>query len=199
MAFSSKIAMLVIVGLSPLSITAQTANVPTTDTTKTSEPSLNARKIHEAANAYVAGARLLDRGNLAAAEDQFIKAATLNPENPDYLQAATLAHEHRVTDLVQQAGKARVLGQTQKSQELLSEARKLDPENIIVTQHTDPVAAISSFHPEIRASLDSPSATWIREVSALIANTWHPKLRRPCRHSANDSASPVTVWYPHGL
>jgi general secretion pathway protein D len=167
MAFSSKIAMLVIVGLSPLSITAQTANVPTTDTTKTSEPSLNARKIHEAANAYVAGARLLDRGNLAAAEDQFIKAATLNPENPDYLQAATLAHEHRVTDLVQQAGKARVLGQTQKSQELLSEARKLDPENIIVTQHTDPVAAISSFHPEIRASLDSPSATWIREVSAL--------------------------------
>lgn len=166
MAFFPKIAVLVIAGLWPLPITAQTANTSATDT-KAAEPPINGRKIREAANAYVAGARLLDRGNLAAAEKQFTKAATLNPDNPDYLQAAMLAHEHRVTNLVQQAGKARLLGHSEKSQELLAEARKLDPENAIVSQHTDPAVTLSSFQPEIRASLDSSSTTWVQQAPAL--------------------------------
>lgn len=112
-------------------------------------------QIREAANEYIAGARLLDRGDLAGAEAQFAKAARLNPENRDYLQAMTLAHEHRVTDLVQQAGKARMLGQAAKSEELLAEARKLDPDNAIVTQHTGPAPVQGVFHPEINAADES--------------------------------------------
>jgi general secretion pathway protein D len=125
------------------------------------------RQIHQAENAYIAGARLLDRGDLAGAEAQFAKAARLNPENHDYLQAAALAHEHRVTDLVQQAGKARMLGNPAKSEELLAEARKLDPENTIVTQHTDPASLQAVFHPEINAAPDSASASWIQQAPAI--------------------------------
>src|SRR6185369_3766821 len=99
----------------------------------------------------------LDHGNMAAAEIQFAKAATLNPTNTNYLQAAALAHEHRVTQLVQQAGKARLLGHSEQAESLLAEARKLDPENTIVTQHTEPAAASTTFRPEIQAPLDAPS------------------------------------------
>ena len=84
MAFFPEIAMLALVNLWPLPITAQTANTPATPPTKTAEQSTNGRRIHEAENAYVTGARLLDRGNLAAAEEQFTKAAALNPNNPEY-------------------------------------------------------------------------------------------------------------------
>jgi len=168
MAFFPEIAVLVLISIWPLPIKAQTANTSATPPTKTAEPAINNRKIHEAENAYVAGARLLDHGNLAAAEEQFTKAATLNPGNPDYLRAATLAHEHRVTNLVQQAGKARLLGQAEKSQELLTEARKLDPDNTIVTQHSDPAAAGTSFQPEIRGSFD-PSATASLQQAPAIA------------------------------
>src|SRR4051794_24232803 len=90
------------------------------------------RQIAEAKDQYIAGARLLDRGDLAGAEVRFAKAAALNPENHDYLQAAALAHEHRVTELVQQAGKARMLGKPAESDQLLAQARNLDPDNAIV-------------------------------------------------------------------
>src|SRR5690242_1026407 len=65
------------------------------------------RELRRADDAYLEGARLLDRGQLAAAEKAFLKASKIVPTKPEYLQAATLAHEHRVTELVQQAGRAR--------------------------------------------------------------------------------------------
>ena len=125
------------------------------------------RQIHDADDAYLAGARLLDRGDLRDAEAQFAKAARLNPNNSEYLQATTLAREHRVTELVQQAGKARLLGQNEKAQSLLAEARQLDPDNSIVTQHDNPAAPSAAFHPEIQASIDPSSTPWIQQAPAI--------------------------------
>ncbi|WP_035350167.1 type II secretion system protein GspD [Edaphobacter aggregans] len=130
-------------------------------------PKPTTRQIHEAEDAYIAGARLLDRGDLTGAEAQFAKAAALNPSNPDYLQATALARSHRVTELVQQAGKARLLGQREKAQSLLAEARKLDPENVIVTQHDDPAALSAAFHPEVQATIDPSSTPWIQQPPAI--------------------------------
>jgi type II secretory pathway component GspD/PulD (secretin) len=108
------------------------------------------RKAQEADDAYLQGVRLLDHGNLSGAEKQFLKAYKIVPSRADYMQAATLAHEHRVTELVQQAGRARLLGHPGKADSLLAEAHQLDPNNNIVSQHTDTVVPRSSFHPEIR-------------------------------------------------
>jgi Flp pilus assembly secretin CpaC len=99
-----------------------------------------------------------------AAEAMFAKAVRLNPKDPNYIQAAALAHEHRVTELVQLAGKARLLGQVERSQSLLAEARELDPENAIVAQHTDSSAPSTAFRPEIQASTD-PS--WIQHAPVI--------------------------------
>ncbi len=116
-----------------------------------------------AEDAYLAGARLLDRNELAAAEVQFAKALKLNPTRSEYAQAVALAHEHRVTDLIQQSGKARLLGQTDEADKLLAEARKLDPQSNIVTQHVDATAPPHAFS----AQFDPETEPWIREGPAI--------------------------------
>jgi Flp pilus assembly secretin CpaC len=157
----------------------------TTEPAKKPQPS--PRQLREAEDAYLAGARLLDRRDMAGAEARFAKAAALNPTNADYIQAAALAHEHRITELVQQAGKARLLGHADKAQELLAEAQRLDPTNIIVTQHLDAAVASASFRPLIQA--DSSSIPFWQQKVAAIAGpiTLQPKPGKQSFQIAADS------------
>lgn len=103
----------------------------------------------QAADAYLAGARLLDRNELDGAEKNFRRAIALDPANPDYSTAINIVREHRLTALVQQAGKARLLGQNATADSLFAQARALDPQNAIITQHLDSVPLEASFAPEI--------------------------------------------------
>lgn len=138
----------------------KTSSQPPVDQAKTKPVSetLTARQRRDAEDAYLAGARLLDRKDLAAAEEQFKKAAKLNPGSHDYAQAAALAHQERVTDLVQQAGKARLLGQKKKADSLLAEAHQLDPENAMVQQRLGESALSRVFRPEIEPWIQSGPA-----------------------------------------
>jgi general secretion pathway protein D len=111
-----------------------------------------------AEDAYLAGARLLSHNDLTGAEIQFGKAAKLNPSNSDYAAAYAVIHQRHVNQLVQESGKARLLGQNEKAETLLAEARLLDPENKIVRQSVDTGALPKVFHPEIEPWIrDSPS------------------------------------------
>jgi len=59
----------------------------------------------------------------------------LNPLNRDYILALADVREHRVTEMVQAAAQARRLGQNDKADDLLAQARVLDPDNPVVAQH----------------------------------------------------------------
>ena len=116
------------------------------------------RQIQAAEDAYLAGARLLEHNDLAGAEAQFGKALQLNPGNADYANALAVTHQHHITELVQQAGKARLLGQNEKAETLLAEARLLDPESPLIGQGVDTGAIPKVFHPEIEPWIhDAPS------------------------------------------
>jgi general secretion pathway protein D len=126
---------------------------------KAGQPTANppSKHLSEAAEtAYLSGARLLDRKDLGGAETEFIKATRLDPANRDYALALTLTHQRHVAELVQQAGKARLLGQNEKADTLLAEARLLDPHNEIAPQNVDPSVPPKVFRPEIEP--------WIKEV-----------------------------------
>jgi general secretion pathway protein D len=139
--------------------------------TSTQQPTAPAKAVKPAANppskhqteaaetAYLSGARLLDRKDLGGAETAFTKATRLDPANRDYALALTLTHQRHVAELVQQAGKARLLGQNEKADTLLAEARLLDPQNEIASQTVDPGILPKVFHPEIEP--------WIREAPEL--------------------------------
>jgi len=113
----------------------------------------------QAEDAYLAGARLLDRNDLTGAEIQFDKAVELDPSNSDYANAYAVTHQRHITQLVQESGKARLLGQNEKAETLLAEARLLDPENKIVGQSVDAGSPPKVFHPEIEP--------WIRDAPAI--------------------------------
>ena len=133
------------------------------------------RQAQAADNAYLAGARLLIKNDAAGAETQFNKATKLNPDNRDYALALTLTHEHHVAELVQQAGKARLLGQHEKAETLLAEAALLDPDNSMFGQHRDAGAPPKLFHPEIEP--------WIREAPSIAGPvTLQPKGGRQSFH-----------------
>src|SRR5271168_420029 len=129
---------------------------------KTVETTVGAPTKHQvqaAEDAYLAGARLVDHNDLTGAEIQFDKAIKLNPSNNDYAMAYTITHQRHITELVRESGKARLLGQNEKAETLLAEARLLDPQNSIVGQHVDSGALPKVFHPEIEP--------WIREGPAI--------------------------------
>jgi general secretion pathway protein D len=128
-------------------------------TTEAADGAPTKRQIQAAEDAYLAGARLLDRNDVAGAEIQFDKAVKLNPSNGDYAKAYAVTHQRHITELVQQSGKARLLGQNEKAETLLAEARLLDPQNSIVDKGVDPGALPKLFH-----SMIEP---WIREGPAI--------------------------------
>jgi len=124
------------------------------------------RELRDAEDAYLEGAKLLDRNDLAGAEKQFLKASKIIPSRADYIQAAALAHEHRVTELVQQAGRARLLGHPEKADALLADARRLDPQNNIVTQHAEPANRQPALHRQIEIR-DAQQNLFSRDINHI--------------------------------
>ena len=157
------------------SATAEVAHAPA--------ETLDKHQVRAADDAYLAGARLLDQKDLAGAEKEFAKALKLNPSNSEYALALALAREHHVTELVRESSKARLLGQTDKSEKLLAEARLLDPQNDIVTQHTDIATPAVSFSPKIEVK-DEP---WLRQGPAVAGPvTLEPKAGTQSFHIHSD-------------
>jgi len=158
------------------------------DPAPTPRPALASRSAQQAADVYLTGARLLDRNDLDGAEASFRKAIALDPGNQDYARALSITLEHRVTALVQQAGNARILGQSAKADALLAQARTLDPQNAIVTQHVAPAASAAGFLPEI----EGEPAPWIAKAPALAGPvTLTPSTESRSFHSHADTRSVV--------
>ena len=88
-----------------------------------------------AEQAFLSGARELDRKDFTAAQASFTRAAALNPANPVYPQALDLAQQGRVSELIQQAAKARLLNQQDRANQLLEEAKLVSPMDERVLEH----------------------------------------------------------------
>jgi len=99
---------------------------------------ISEKQAREADDAYLEGAKHVEHGDLAAAERSFGRAVLLNPANRDYILALADIRQHRVTEFVQAAAQARSLGQNDKADDLLAQARLLDPDNPVVAQHFAP-------------------------------------------------------------
>ncbi len=98
-------------------------------------PSPSPRQIGQARDAFLAGARQLDRRDYNGAEKSFTRALALVPNDRGYRTALALAREHHVTDLVQAAGRDRLQGDDSGAARLVAEAKALAPENAMVQQH----------------------------------------------------------------
>jgi general secretion pathway protein D len=123
---------------------AQSAKTPAaTNAPAQSAPATQNVSLHEkneASKAFLEGAKALKKDDLRTAEKQFERATKLDPGNADYSTALTIAREHLLTQLVQEASKARLTGHDDTARSLLAQAYLLDPNNPIVEQHVDELA-----------------------------------------------------------
>jgi general secretion pathway protein D len=63
------------------------------------------------------------------------EAAQLDPGNPNYAAASEVVRSHAVTELIQNATKARIRGDATAERAALMKAAKLDPHNLQVAEH----------------------------------------------------------------
>jgi general secretion pathway protein D len=120
---------------------------------------VSARQARAADDAYLEGAKEIQRKNVAAAEEDFARAVQLNPNNRDYKLALIVARESHLNELIQSAAKARLLGDTVRAESLLEQARAIDPTNPTVAQHfarDGAVAAPSLPTPSLASTLGPP-------------------------------------------
>jgi type II secretory pathway component HofQ len=93
----------------------------------------SARK--RAASLFLAASKQFEKENFEQAMLSYQRAAELDPSNANYRLAAELARSHLVTALIQQAAKARLLGDDSAERAALERALALDPRNVQVTEH----------------------------------------------------------------
>ena len=86
-------------------------------------------------DAYLAGARALDRKDMAEAQVDFSRAVALDPTRQEYTLALNLTRDKRIGQLIQEAAQARLSGATPRADALLATARALDPTNEQVLEH----------------------------------------------------------------
>ena len=96
---------------------------------------------------YLEGAKALESENYTIAEADFTQAAQLDPANDQYQAARAIIVGHHVTELIQDADKARMLGHPDQAHADLLLAYRLDPKNPMIAQHIDQIAAEAASNP----------------------------------------------------
>lgn len=143
------------------------------------KPQITSKEAREADDAYLEGAKHVQRGDLGAALSSFEKAVHLNPNDSDYALALIVTRENYVTELVQRAAKARASGDSDRADKLLAQARTLDPNNREVVQHD-----VSS-----RPSVESQ---WAQRGPGLFYSSVDPS-KFPARKIASTLQGPVAL------
>ena len=98
------------------------------------------RAQRKAAKLYLHGVDLLKNQQPEPAWDLLKQAVELMPDNRTYIEAAELARQSTVTQLVQQASRERTNGATEDSAKLLQRAQAIDPSNPLVLEHLGQLA-----------------------------------------------------------
>jgi Flp pilus assembly secretin CpaC len=131
------------------------------------------RESRAAEDAYIGGARLLEKNDRAGAEREFTRATALAPDNRDYALALSALRESRVSELVHEAGKARLLGHDVQAESLLAQARRIDPTSAILLQHPVP-GSISDREKVHSWLLDGPRlAAPVQLKPAAVPKSFH--------------------------
>ena len=143
---------------------------------------VTARQARQADDAYLAGSGYLDKGQLDKAQKFFDRAAKLNPEEPKYTLAATIARENVISGMVRKSEVMRSAGDAAGADALLAAAAKLDPQNDLVTEHMHQPA-----EPELQFGPYLPSADGVLQPQLMPVIEFAPNHTTQSFHLRSDA------------
>jgi general secretion pathway protein D len=124
---------------------------------------------------YLQGAKLLDHDDCHGAYRAFTGAAALDPGNQQYVTAREVARQHLITQLVQEAVKARLTGHPEVSRQKLEEALILDPKNPVIAQHVEELTQDNKVFVDPADVKDADAEGPIELTPATIKKSFHLK------------------------
>jgi general secretion pathway protein D len=95
---------------------------------------------HEAEKSFREGTDAIVKNDPATAQKDFARAHELDPGDKRYPLSTEVARQFVITQMVQKAVKAKLLGHADEARSTLAEALKLDPGNTMVMQHIGELA-----------------------------------------------------------
>lgn len=113
--------------------------------------SISKKDQKQAQTVFLRGAREYRDGHFEAAESTFLQAIQLDPQKREYVIALTVAQEHRIAVLIQQASDERSRNHPEKADALIAQAREIDPRNPLVQQHIATADTIQPVSVEVPA------------------------------------------------
>jgi type II secretory pathway component GspD/PulD (secretin) len=161
-------------------------------------PSTSSKQnLRAAENAYLAGAKKLERDDLNGAEREFTRAEKLDPQNRDYAIAISVTRQHRLMELVQQAGQEKLAGNQGKAEKLLAQARAIDPQNPLVLEHSGLALQTSAAQATNAASGEIASVQVAVKPDEKATNTLEDPISNRARMiSAGEEHEPWRIQAP---
>ncbi len=142
--FKARVSLCLVAALWVIMPLIGSAQEPAPPATPTPAKEPTPRQVRAAEKFYAQGVRAMQKGDVDAAEKAFAKAVKADPSSRDYALDLQIATQHRVTRLIQDADKARLMGQPDVARADLAEALALDPKNLEVSQHIFNLANVAS-------------------------------------------------------
>jgi general secretion pathway protein D len=149
----------------------------------------SARERRDAEKAYLAGARALEQRDFKTAAKDFDTAASLAPGNAQYAAARDIARQQQVSELIQAADKARLLGHADEAQADLRQAFMLDPKDPMVAQHMDEISQGALPEPDTMREEEVKAGPPVELVPAQVRRSFH------LHTNANDALRQVLTAY----
>ena len=134
---------------------------------------LTPRERSDAAKAYASGAKAIAQHNMRAAYQDFTRAVAIDPDNRNYQLSAGIAKQDLITQLVEDAEKAKMLDHREEWRTRLAEAGLLDPNNAMVMQHVDELAHESVPRPATLSTQRDDAAGPIVLAPLAGKHTYH--------------------------
>jgi len=159
--------------VAPATSPSASAEKPAPQKTESPQAIVPIHDRREAEKAFLDGAKDLKRSDLRGAIKEFERAFHLDPINQNYSLALTVAREHLVTQLVQDASKDHLVGHDDQAHAALAEAYLIDPNNPIIAQHLNDLTLGTESHNAILRPDEEEAAPPVHLVAKSGKQNFH--------------------------
>jgi type II secretory pathway component GspD/PulD (secretin) len=141
---------------------------------------ISRRDQRKAKTKFLQGAEAFAKGDLSGAEDDFLKAHVLDPDNTQYFLSVEVVRQYQVTKLIHRATEAGMYGDKTKAMAVLHEALRLDPHSPMASTYMNTLKTTSTAGAtDVQDHETTPASPIELDPQTYERCTFHLQLDKP--------------------